>query len=183
MLKRSRDDKTYSKNVLSELVPIKTTDAPPASAADQKHSQQKSPTRHPVSPKLLNPNYAKIVNNHLPVATAAAAVAGTTRNSQYQLRYPIKTLNGLRKVRPRSAVLAAARKKMPSRCLTPVAVAAATSAANAAANSITLNGSAAAAQNNKNGDIVVIDGDESDTGCSSLDDDDDFDGTHFSFFI
>lgn len=159
MLKRSRDDKTYSKNGQSELAPV---DASTAAAAA--NHQQKPNT----SPKLVNPNYIRIVTNHLP--DIVGATSANVRPNQFQPRFPIKSLNGLRKARPRSAAaLAAARNKMPSRCQTPSAIVAATLSANAAATGAANVAATSLLPNNDGGD-------ESDTGCSSLEDDDDFDG-------
>lgn len=118
---------------------------------------------------LVNPKYTKIVANHL-VRQAAP-------------RHPNKSIAALRKIRSRQSL--EKRKSTPAangttengspmvvttkRCPTPelVAGSAGTSATPASVAKVATSGGDAA-------------GDDSDTGCSSLDDDDSFDGAYIS---
>lgn len=132
--------------------------------------------------KLTNPRHTKLINNHnLP------AVNGFVNYRPNTPRYPINKppiLNGGRKLRSRpsssavkskqlplqqkqqqlqhQAAVAAAAKTMvvsnPPRCPTPPSPSVSENKLNAA-------------------------GEESDTGCSSLEDDDDFDGNYFVLFF
>lgn len=144
MLKRSRDDSSYlnSRNNVVFDEVAAVTAKPPLSGT----TIDKQP--------LVNPNYTKLVSR--PCTP----------------RYPIKPLNGLRKLRPRNSLTRnkTTTKAMvvsvppPNRCPTPAVPADDTAVipdetVNEVVNVMTKN-----------------DAEESDTGCSSLDDDDDFDG-------
>lgn len=142
MLKRSRDDNSY----LSSRNNVVFDEV---AAVAAKPPLSGTTDKQPV----VNPNYTKLIGR--PCTP----------------RYPIKPLNGLRKLRPRNSLARnKANKAMvvpvpsPNRCPTPAAPSDDTAvipdeAVNGVVNGITKN-----------------DAEESDTGCSSLDDDDDFDG-------
>lgn len=141
MLKRSRDDNSYlsARNSIVFDESPAVSVKPPLSGATT------------VKQPLVNPNYAKLVGR--PCTP----------------RYPIKPLNGLRKLRPRNSLARNKSNKtmvvsVPNRCPTPASTADDTAAIPDEAVNETVN------------NMSKNDAEESDTGCSSLDDDDDFDG-------
>lgn len=142
MLKRSRDDNSYL-NSRNTVVFDEITAV--AAKPPLSGTSDKQP--------LVNPNYAKLVGR--PCTP----------------RYPIKPLNGLRKLRPRNSLARNKSNKAmvvsvppTTRCPTPAASADDTAVIPDEAVNGVVNG------------IAKNDAEESDTGCSSLDDDDDFDG-------
>lgn len=166
MLKRSREDKTHcttnnNKNGhhtgltdFNNL--IATTVANGTGLVSHELDSGKSTNKQ----QLINPTHTKIVqaSSHLPPRPCTP-------------RYPIKPLNGVRKLRSRNTLVKSKTNKsmvvpIPARCATPSTIVGGT----------TTTTSAATGNNSLDTTSSNADGDESDTGCSSLDDDDDFDG-------
>lgn len=149
VLKRSREDKVFFKN------------GSPQKQSNQLDSSIVEPKANKSSPtKLVNPNHTKIVTNYLPPRPCTP-------------RYPIKQINVSRKLKSRHSLVAKAKLQqtkmvvstIPNRCATPTT---------ATSNSSPLVSLATGTDCQQNGTAAADE--ESDTGCSSLEDDDDFGG-------